>query len=78
MAIIFVDLGQAKNVKCVGTTETARFFEISENLHSAIQRSVSVMYLVVTYLPCILCIINYACMYIIIFVCVCLYIFSLI
>ena len=49
MAIIFVDLGQAKNVKCVGTTETARFFEISENLHSAIQRSVSVMYLVVTY-----------------------------
>ena len=38
---IFVNLGQTRKMSCEGTTDITRFFEISRNMFSAIQRQVS-------------------------------------
>ena len=45
VAIFFVDLYQATELECVGTTDITRFFKISDSIYSEIQRSVSINYL---------------------------------
>ena len=44
VAVFFVDFSQATKLDCEDTTDITRFFEISHNIYSTIQRSVSIAY----------------------------------